>query len=167
MITKPVLKYRRAQPYVAIRTQVPIPFGEYLPPLWEEVQAWLKSEAIAPCGPPFLRYLTTDMSKNLDIEVGFPVAAAVKPSGRLSAGAFPAGNYAVLMYTGSFKGTGLYQATVTLLDWAKANQIKWDTSLVDQTEWWGGRIEWYLTDPQDEPDPEKWQTELAFRVADP
>jgi effector-binding domain-containing protein len=170
MIIKPKLNYRKEQPYAAIRTQVPIPFGKYLPPLWQEVQAWMKSSAISPSGPPFIRYLTTDMSKKLDIEVGFPVAAAFAAgsagSGRISAGVIPAGNYAVMVYTGSYRGKGLYKATVALLEWAKENAIRWDISLVDQTEWWGGRVEWYLTDPQEEPDPKKWQTELAFRVAD-
>jgi hypothetical protein len=44
MITKPKLDYRKEQPYAAIRTQVPIPFGKYLAPLWQEVQAWMKSQ---------------------------------------------------------------------------------------------------------------------------
>ena len=30
----------------------------------------------------------------------------------------------------------------------------------------GGRIESYLTDPQQEPDPAKWETDIAYRLAD-
>ena len=33
-------------------------------------------------------------------------------------------------------------------------------------ERWTSRLEWYLTDPAQEPDMTKWQTELAFRLAD-
>jgi hypothetical protein len=33
-------------------------------------------------------------------------------------------------------------------------------------ERWGGRLEIYLTDPDQEPDMSKWQTQLAFRLAD-
>jgi hypothetical protein len=31
---------------------------------------------------------------------------------------------------------------------------------------WGARLEFYLTDPAEEPDMSKWQTQLAFRLAD-
>ena len=31
---------------------------------------------------------------------------------------------------------------------------------------WGARLEFYLTDPREEPDMSKWQTQLAFRLAD-
>jgi hypothetical protein len=30
----------------------------------------------------------------------------------------------------------------------------------------GGRVEFYPTDPEEEPDPSKWQTDVAFRLAD-
>ncbi len=71
MVSEPKLEYRDKQHYVAIRTQVPIPFGKYLGPLWEEVSRWLKNEGIVSTGPAIIRYLTTDMSKKLDIDVGF------------------------------------------------------------------------------------------------
>jgi hypothetical protein len=36
----------------------------------------------------------------------------------------------------------------------------------DQGERWGCRVEFYLTDPAEQPDLSKWQTQLAFRLAD-
>ena len=66
--------------------QVPIPFGELLPGLWGEVSAFLTEQGIAPSGSPFIRYLTTDMSKKLNLEMGFPVASAVSGNERVSAG---------------------------------------------------------------------------------
>jgi hypothetical protein len=33
-------------------------------------------------------------------------------------------------------------------------------------ERWGSRLEFYLTDPAEEPDMSKWETQLAFRLAD-
>lgn len=166
MITKPKLEQHAEQHYVAIRTQVPIPFGKFLPPLWGEVHVWLESKGMSSSGAPFIRYLTTDMTKKLDIEVGFPVATAVSGDDRITAGVFPSGHYATLIYTGPYKGKGLFKATVALLEWAKENNIDWQTSTIDNVEWWGGRIEFYLTDPDKEPDPKKWQTELAFLVSD-
>jgi effector-binding domain-containing protein len=162
MIHAPRLEDRESQAYVAIRTQVSSPFGEILPGLWREVSAFLTDRGIAASGAPFFRYLTTDMSQKLDLEVGFPVSVSVAVAGneRVSAGILPAGRYAVLLYTGPYDA--LVGVTVELLEWAKKNQIVWKTYLIDNVEWWAGRVEWYPIDPAAEPDPKKWQTELAF-----
>jgi hypothetical protein len=42
----------------------------------------------------------------------------------------------------------------------------WQTPGAGKEEVWGGRVEFYITDPGEEPDPAKWETELAFLVAD-
>jgi effector-binding domain-containing protein len=164
MLTEPKLEYRNEIHYAAIRTQVVIPFGGVLPALWGGVFAWLASQGIAQAGAPFIRYLTTDMSQKLDLEVGVPVAQPVPGDRRISTGVFPAGRYVVAVYNGPYEG--LIHATAEFLDWAKKNHIIWQTTLIDKTEWWEGRVEFYITDPAAEPDPQKWQTELAFLVAD-
>jgi effector-binding domain-containing protein len=164
MITAPKLEQRTEQRYVAIRTAVPIPFGKYLQPLWGEVSAWLNNKGVTSFGPAIIRYLTTDMSKKLDIEVGFIVDQALPGNERIGADALPAGQYATLVYTGSYRGKGIYKATVALLDWAQENHIVWDTTSRDNVEWWNGRAELYLTDPDHEPDVKKYQTQLAFLV---
>jgi effector-binding domain-containing protein len=166
VVSEPKLEDRQEQHYVAIRTAVPIPFGKYLQPLWSEVSAWLKNEGVplTSSGPAIIRYLTTDMSKKLDIEVGFTVERAMPGNDRIIADVLPAGKYATLIYTGPVKGKGVYKATVALLDWAKENGIAWNTSMKDDIEWWNGRTEFYLTDPEREPDPGKYKTELAFLV---
>ena len=165
MLTKPKLIQRRARPYVAIRTKVPIPFGALLPRMWSEVHAWLLGRGLTAAGAPFIRYLTTDMETRLDIEVGFPLAAAVTRDDRISAGFLPAGRYAVLEYTGPYEGDGVFKANVAMMEWAMEKDIVWQISTKDKVEWWGARMEIYLTDPASEPDPNKWQTELAFLVA--
>ena len=106
------------------------------------------------------------MSRKLDIEVGVPFATAVPGNDRISAGVFPAGRYAVLTYTGSYKGKGLVKATAALLEWAEKNTIVWQKSIIDDVEWWDARFESYITDPNKEPDPKKYQTEITFLVAE-
>jgi effector-binding domain-containing protein len=166
MITEPRLEDRKEQYYLAIRTAVPIPFGKYLQPLWSEVETWVRSQGIplSAWGPAIIRYLTTDMSTKLDIDVGFAVDRPLVGNDRIIAGVFPAGRYATLLYTGSYRGKGIYKATVALLDWAKANGVTWNTSEKNGVEWWNGRGEWYLTDPAREADLKKYRTELAFLV---
>jgi effector-binding domain-containing protein len=162
MITEPKIERRKKQNYVAIRIAVPIPFGKYLQPAWDEVYDWLKSKDIKPSGPAIIRYLTTDMSKELDLDVGFTVDKAAKGGDRITADFLPAGRYATLLYTGPYKGKGIFKATVALLEWAKENRIKWDTSKKKGVEWWNGRTELYYSDPATEKDPAKFRTELAF-----
>ena len=36
----------------------------------------------------------------------------------------------------------------------------------DAGDAWGARLEVFLTDPQIEPDPQRWQTEVLLRLAD-
>jgi effector-binding domain-containing protein len=164
MVTKPSLEDRKAQHYLAIRTAVPIPFGKFLQPLWNEVHGWLKSQGMASPGAAIIRYLTTNMSKKLDIDVGFAVDRLVPGNERIIADVLPAGQYATLLYTGPYKGKGIFKATVALLDWAKENSIVWNATNKNGVEWWKGRVEWYLTDPAREPDTKNYQTELAFLV---
>ncbi|WP_328671564.1 GyrI-like domain-containing protein [Streptomyces sp. NBC_00322] len=51
-------------------------------------------------------------------------------------------------------------------EWAEREGLEWDMTVVDGAERWACRLESYLTDPRVEPDPSKWEIELAFRLAD-
>jgi effector-binding domain-containing protein len=164
MVTEPGIESRKKQHYAAIRMAVPIPFGPYLQPAWSEVHDWLKMKEIKPSGPAVIRYLTTDMSKRLDIDVGFTIDKTAKGDDRVTVGFLPAGRYATLLYTGPYEGDGIFKATVALLDWAKENKIAWNTTMKKGVEWWNGRTEFYFSDPATETDPKKFKTELAFLV---
>lgn len=164
MITSPRIERRKKLQYAARRLAVPIPFGKYLQPAWNEVHEWMKDKGVKPSGPAIIRYLTTDMSKELDIDVGFLVDKAVKGDDRITTDFLPAGRYATLLYTGPYRGRGIYKATVVLLEWARENKIKWDTSKKKGVEWWNGRAEFYFSDPAVDKDPSKYETELAFLI---
>jgi hypothetical protein len=56
-------------------------------------------------------------------------------------------------------------ATASLLDWAANEGLIFDVSRSAEGERWGCRLEIFLTDPRDEPDMSKWETQLAFRLA--
>jgi hypothetical protein len=103
-----------------------------------------------------------DMAAQLDIEVGVPVATAVAGEGRVAAGAFPAGRYATLIYTGVQNAIPVNAA---LQDWGAARDITWQKWPTDKGDAWGARLESFLTGPDDNPDPATWQTEVAYLVA--
>jgi effector-binding domain-containing protein len=166
MITEPKLEYRDEQPYVAIRSQVTMPeLGTVLPPHIGELFGWLGSKDVAPAGAPLWRYHVVDMEVKLEVDVAIPVATAVTGEGHIIADVLPAGRYAVLVHIGPYEG--LYEATAALLAWAEEKGLIWDKWPVGPSgEGWRARVETYFTDPTKEPDPAKWETELAFKLAD-
>jgi len=164
MITEPKVEERTEQPYVAIRTQVTMhELGTVIDPVVGELYAWLGQRGVAPVGPFFIRYRVINMEAQLDIELGFPVVSALSSDDRISTGVLPAGRYASLVYTGPYDG--LVEANAALLDWGAEQGLMWDSWAAENGDRFGARLESYLTDPSTEPDPAKWDTEVAIRVA--
>jgi DNA gyrase inhibitor GyrI len=160
VMTNPRIEQRAEQPYAGIRARVTMDeLGRIVPPLWPEVFGWLAQWGVAPAGPPFLRYLVVDMEGELEVEAGVPVATPVAGDGRVEPGVLPAGQYAALVHTGLPED--LAGANAELQRWGAENGVLWEAD----GDTWGGRIEWSLTDPAQEPDRGKWRTEVAYLMA--
>ena len=114
-------------------------------------------------GAPFLKYNVIDMARQLEIEAGVPVAAAIDDDGDVLSGVLPSGRYATVTHVGH--PDKLIDVTAALLAWASAQGLNFDMSETGQGDRWGCRLEIYLTDPSQEPDMNKWETQLAFRLA--
>ncbi len=164
----PKLEHRAAQQYVAVRTHLSREeLADIVPQLLREVYEWLASHGIAAAGAPFVRYLVVDYNNaKLEIEVGAPVAAAtVSGDERVQGGVLPGGRYATVLHRGPY--TNLVATTAKLLAWGKENNIAWQVHEESNVTSWRGRIEHYLTGPDDEPDARNWQTEIAILLAEP
>jgi len=161
---QPEIVARAQQPYVAIRERVTMSGLAGLGARFGELFAWLESRRITPAGAPFFRYLLIDMDRELEVDAGVPVAAPVEGDGRVMPGVLPAGRYAALTHVGP--PSELAEASSVLQAWAAGRGLTWDMSARDRAEDWGSRLEIYLTDPAQEPDASKWETQLAFRLAD-
>ena len=162
MITEPKITERAAQHYVGIRSQVPMSaFPQIIPQHLDELFAWLEARGVAPAGAPFMRYYVIDMAGTMDVELGVPVAAALPGDGQVAAGVIPAGRYASLVYSGvnGIAGNG------ALIDWAQRNGMEWDRWDDPHGDAFRARVEYYLTDPAEEPDEQKWETEVAIKLA--
>src|ERR1700722_5568618 len=166
MITEPKIEHRNERPYLGIRAEVTMQeLGKVLPPLWGEVYGWLARKGLKPTGAPLWRYRVIDMATKLEIDVAVPVTGAATGDNRIIADILPAGRYATLIYTGPYED--LMQATADLLAWAEKKSIVWDKRPASpNSEAWRARVENYLPDPTKEPDPAKWEKELAFKLAD-
>ena len=162
---EPTIVDRPAQPYVSITARVPLrELGEVVPPLNGEVFDWLAAQGIEPTGPALWKYNVIDMEGELEVEAGVSVAEAVEGDERVRGGQLPAGRYAVARFHGH--PDGLEGATGALLAWADEQGLSWDTAEVDGEERWAARIEEYLSDPDEQPDLNEWDTDLVFKLAD-
>ena len=164
IITEPIVAERDPRPYVFIPRTVTMATiasaADEIPPLI----GWLAEHGAAPAGPPFLRYNVIDMERELQLEAGVPVAAMVAAEGRVESGELPGGRYVTAIHTGPYDQ--LVTAVRDLLDWAAGQGLTWDKQESPDGEHWGCRLEAYPVNPAEQPDPAKWETELAFRLAD-
>jgi effector-binding domain-containing protein len=164
MIGEPRLVERNEQHYLGIRTQVPMrQFKKVIPQLLVEIRTWLGLHGVTPAGAPFMRFHVINMTSKMDIALGWPVASAVSGDDRVTAGVLPAGRYGALVYTGVANGM---KGNKALLDWGAEKGLVWDTYVAENGDGFGARFESYLTDPAKEPNPKKWDTEVAIRLAD-
>jgi effector-binding domain-containing protein len=158
---EPRVEQRAEQPYAGIRMRVTM---DGLPGAvdqgFPELFGWLAEHGMAPAGPPFIRYHVIDMDRELDIELGVPAAAAADAGGRVRPGVLPAGRYAVLRHTGPYDG--LIASNAALQEWAAEHGVALDSSDTPDGSAWRGRAEHYLTNPAEEPDPSKWEVDVAY-----
>lgn len=161
--TEPRVVERAEHPYVAIKGLVTMQTIPEIADRMSEVFGWLGERGIEPVGAPFFKYNVIDMDHELEIEVGVPLATPVAGDGEVLAGVLPAGRYATVSHVGH--PDELMQVTADLLDWAAKQGLTWDMTRTDRGERWGCRLELYNTDPAVEPDMNKWETDLAFRLA--
>lgn len=155
---------RPAQPYVAVRRTVTMQTFPEIADRMPGLFGWLAERGVAPAGPPFFRYLVIDMERELDVEAGVPVAAPVDGEGDVLAGVLPAGRYAVTTHVGH--PDELIAVTGAFLDEAAEQGLTFDATETERGTRWGCRLELLLTNPAEQPDPNKWETKLAFRIAD-
>src|SRR5580698_6449761 len=91
MSAAPEIVTRAEQPYVAIRARVTMAELGGVADRLPEVFGWLGARGLAPAGPPFFKYNVIDMARELEVEAGVPVAAAVAGDDQVVSGVLPAG----------------------------------------------------------------------------
>jgi effector-binding domain-containing protein len=162
---QPTIVQRDEQPYVGRREAVTMTefarVADHLPAMYGSLAE--RDTPIA--GPPFFRYRTIDMSAELVVEAGIPVAGPVAVDEPTFVDTLPAGRYATVRHVGH--PDELMGVTAKLLDWAQDQGLEWDVTPTLEGEVWGCRLEILMTNPAEQPDMHKWETVLMFRLADP
>ncbi|MFD3435932.1 GyrI-like domain-containing protein [Streptomyces sp. NPDC058685] len=152
------------QPYVFIRGSVRMDSFAAIADRLGELIAWLTGQGVEFAGAPFFRFNSIDMEGESEVEAGLPVDSLPEPEGDIRVGMLPAGRYATVTHVGH--PDQLFDVITALREWATQEGLVWDMREVGGSELWGCRLESYLTDPRVEPDMNKWEMELAFRLAD-
>ena len=163
MLTLPKIVDRQAQPYVALRAELPrSELAAAVDRQFGSLFAGLSERGIDPAGPPFIKYDRVDMGRSLELEFGVPVAAPVTTEGEMVAGELPAGRYGVVVYEGPYDD--LLDVNAVLIGWASQRGVAWDAQRTPEGDRYACRLETYVTDPREEPDPKRWRTEVAIKV---
>ena len=163
MTSEPKIVTREEQPYVGIPVTVTMSsLSQAVDSTFGRIFAWLEERGIAIAGPPFIRYLVIDMEADLEIEMGVPVQAGIRGDERILAGVLPGGRYVSLLHTGPYDQ--LIAANRTLQDWAEQRGVSFDSWDTGHGSGWRSRFESYITDPSTEPDPSKWEVEVAYLI---
>lgn len=164
MSNEPKPEQRSEQPYVSIPIKATLREWGQVNALVEETLGWLGRNGTPPAGAPFFRHrVIGSMDEKFELEVGFPLAEPVPGDGRVVAGAKPAGTYVVLMHDGH--PDGISNSHLELIRWAEGAGITLAKSDNAGTTVWEAMFESYLTNPDDEPDLNRWQTELVYLVS--
>jgi effector-binding domain-containing protein len=161
MSDEPHIEQRAEQPYAGIRMCVTMAdLSGAVDQGFPELFGWLAEHGVAPAGPPFIRYHVIDMNRELDIELGVPADVTPDGGARVRPGVLPAGRYAVLRHTGPYDG--LIASNAALQRWAGAHGVALDSWDAPGGTAWRSRVEHYLTNPAAEPDPAKWEVDVAY-----
>ena len=164
VVVQPMIVQRVEQPYVGRRESITMTefaqVADHLPLMFSE----LAEHGAVPAGPPFFRYRVIDMSADLVVEAGIPVADRIDVVEPMFTENLPGGRYVTLTHIGH--PDELMQVTARLLDWGREQGHTWDMEPTPTGEVWGCRLELLMTNPAEEPDMHKWETVLLFRLAD-
>lgn len=157
------IEERAEQPYRGITRHITMSTFNEVADRFPDIFGWLAVRGVEPAGAPFFRYHMIDMERTLEVEACVPVPpnSAIPASDEdVTAGVLPAGRYVVTEYTGH--PDGLVRVTADLLAWAREQNLEFD----EHDDRWAGRLEYHLTNPAEEPDMNKWETQLAFKLKD-
>lgn len=165
MLTLPKPLLREAQDYIYVpftvrMTEMQRPAMEGFPLLFD----YLGRLGVTPVGPAFYNYRRIDMADTLDVEAGIAVPEAVPAEGPIKTGTLPGGSFLGLTWHGH--PDQLEPVTAVMIGYARQTDQAFDMHTDARGDHFACRLELYETDPDEEPDMDKWVTRLEFKLRD-
>ncbi|MCG9967301.1 GyrI-like domain-containing protein [Pelotomaculum terephthalicicum JT] len=144
------LNEQKSQPVLLIRTRTAV---ENLPKVigesYGKIMRYLAELGEQPTDAPYTAYYNLDM-KDLDVEMGFPVAKSLSEKGDVKSGEIPQGKYVSAMHKGTY----------SQMEQPYNEMFKWMEEKGYEPK--GVYYEFYFNSPNDVP-----ESELLTRIAIP
>ena len=164
---------RPEQPYLAIRGSASDEdgFRTAVDRAFPLLFAHLADRGLAPAGPAVFRYLVVDDATvpvagppPAEFDVAVPTATAVAGDGEVRAGVLPAGRWAVTLHRGGY--ATLPDAHAATHMWVAEEGLRIAHHLTPAGTAYAGAFEQFVRGPIDPPEPEGWETLVAYLLAD-
>lgn len=141
------------QPVAVVRERVPMnALTGFFGRAFGAVMAAVQMQGASPAGPPFARYHGMP-GETVDVEAGFPVAGNFHGTGEVASGTLPDTDAFEAVHTGPYDTLGSTYDAIR-------ERMAAEGAAPADSMW-----EYYLTDPEQQPDPATWQTRVIWPVA--
>lgn len=140
-------------PAIAIKDSATIQtMGEKMGEMFGELMNYMTRKKVEMTGQPYTIYHTWNPEGYTVVEAGIPVDRVVPSKGNVVFTKSPGGKAVKAIYFGSYEGIGTAHEAIE--KYVKINKLEiigppWDI---------------YITDPQNEPDPAKWETLVLYPI---
>jgi len=141
------------QAVAVVRERVPMDaLTDFFGRAFGAVMAAVQMQGASPAGPPFALYHGMP-SESVDVEAGFPIAGHFHGTGEVTSGTLPETDAFEAIHSGPYDTLG------TTYD-AIRQRMQEEGATPAGIVW-----EYYLSDPEKQPDPATWQTRVVWPVA--
>ncbi|GHF13096.1 GyrI-like domain-containing protein [Pseudolysinimonas yzui] len=141
------------QPTAGVRETVPMAeLTDFFSRAFSATMEALGAQGLHPVGPPYGKYYGMP-GEVVDVEAGFPVATPITPAGKVVPGTLPGGRTVEATHIGPYDTMENTYADV--------QRYFAEQKLTPSEIMW----ECYLSDPDTEPDPANWRTQICWPLA--
>lgn len=155
----PTVERRDAFDYLGIEVRASLRDWSEVNACVPELLAWMEDRGVRAAGAPFYRIVRAgSVDEPFEVVVGVPVDGEDPGDERVSRSTMPAGVYATYLLTAWFDE--VWQVHDSVNRWLEREGRTLDT----EDDAFVAFYEQYLTDPQSEPDPDRQQTFVAYKL---
>ena len=151
--TDPRMIHTHEQATAVVRETVPMAaLTDFFGRAFGAVMGAAQAQGVQLAGPPFALYRGMP-TEAVDVEAGFPVNAGFRDADGVATGTLPEADAFEAIHVGPYDTLGTTYGTIQ-------ERMREEGLNPSDTMW-----EYYLSDPETEPDPAKWQTRVVWPVA--
>lgn len=150
---EPRIVHTVEQPTAVVHEKVPMAsLTDFFSRAFNTVMAAAQAQGVQLAGPPFALYRGMP-AETVDVEAGFPVNDGFSETEEVANGTLPESEAFEAIHLGPYDTLGNTYGAIQ-------ERMRAEGLTPSDTMW-----EYYLSDPESEPDPTKWQTRVVWPAA--